>query len=108
MNKLIGVTIGDIKGIGIHILINEWKKNKIKNFILITNYSIFLNYMFSSSAFVDFKVSYNKKEDGAYVYENPNDSRYVSDNYLRSESSFLQGGQDKNHNSKSIDDPWFE
>ena len=49
-------------------------------------------------------VSYNKKEDGAYVYENPNDSRYVSDNYLRSESSFLQGGQDKNHNSKSIDD----
>ena len=41
MNKLIGVTIGDIKGIGIHILINEWKKNNIKNFILITNYSIF-------------------------------------------------------------------
>ena len=78
--------------------------SRSKNFSDNNFYSIFLNYMFSSSAFVDFKASYNKKEDGAYVYENPNDSRYVSDNYLRSESSFLQGGQDKNHNSKSIDD----
>ena len=36
--KLIAVTIGDIDGIGIELLINLWKLKKIKNFILITNY----------------------------------------------------------------------
>ena len=35
--KLIAVTIGDIDGIGIHLLLKEFKRNKIKNFILITN-----------------------------------------------------------------------
>tara|TARA_B100000963_G_scaffold334536_1_gene327835 strand:+ start:158 stop:1129 length:972 start_codon:yes stop_codon:yes gene_type:complete len=37
MNKYIAITIGDIKGIGIHILLRAWKQKKIKNFILITN-----------------------------------------------------------------------
>jgi len=40
MNRLIAVTIGDIDGIGIHLLLNEWKKRKIKNFIIISNYKI--------------------------------------------------------------------
>ena len=40
MNKLIAITIGDIKGIGIDILIKTWKEKKIKNFILITNINI--------------------------------------------------------------------
>jgi len=40
MNKLIAVTIGDINGIGIDILIKTWKEKKIKNFILITNINI--------------------------------------------------------------------
>ena len=40
MNKLIAITIGDINGIGLDILINTWKKKKIKNFILITNINI--------------------------------------------------------------------
>ncbi len=40
MNKLIAITIGDINGIGIDILINTWKEKKIKNFILITNINI--------------------------------------------------------------------
>ena len=34
-NKLICVTIGDIEGIGIHILLKEFKKGNIKNFILV-------------------------------------------------------------------------
>ena len=34
MNNYIAITIGDIKGIGISILINSWKNKKIKNFIL--------------------------------------------------------------------------
>jgi 4-phospho-D-threonate 3-dehydrogenase / 4-phospho-D-erythronate 3-dehydrogenase len=39
--KLICVTIGDIKGIGIHLLLKEFKKENIKNFILLTNINIF-------------------------------------------------------------------
>ena len=37
MNHYIAVTIGDINGIGIHILIKSWKQKKIKNFILFCN-----------------------------------------------------------------------
>ena len=43
MNRLIAITIGDINGIGIDILIKTWQDNKIKNFILITNIDILLN-----------------------------------------------------------------
>ena len=45
MKKLLkAVTIGDIKGIGIEILIKLWKtkRKKIGNFILITNYKLLL------------------------------------------------------------------
>ena len=66
--------------------------------------SLFINYMFSRSAFFDLKFSNNKKSDYSYVYENPSDSRYVSDFFSRSESSFLQGGHDKNHDSKILED----
>ena len=38
MSKLIGVTIGDIQGIGIEILIKEWKRKRVKNFVLITGH----------------------------------------------------------------------
>ncbi len=40
MSKLIGITIGDINGIGIKILIDTWKENKIKDFILFTDYIV--------------------------------------------------------------------
>ena len=40
MSNLIAVTIGDIKGIGINLLLKEWGDNKIKNFIIISNYKI--------------------------------------------------------------------
>ena len=43
--KLICVTIGDIEGIGIHLLLKEFKKKKIKDFILITNVNIFIKYI---------------------------------------------------------------
>ena len=43
--KLICVTIGDIEGIGIHLLLKEFKKGKIKNFVLLTNEKIFSNYI---------------------------------------------------------------
>ena len=37
MTNLTAITIGDINGIGIEILIKLWKKNKIKKIILFTN-----------------------------------------------------------------------
>ena len=40
-NKLIAVTVGDIEGIGISLLIKEWLRKKVNNFILITNIEIF-------------------------------------------------------------------
>ena len=43
--KLICVTIGDIKGIGIHLLLKEFKKEKINNFVLLTNIKIFNKYI---------------------------------------------------------------
>ena len=45
MSKLIAVSIGDIKGIGIEILIKEWKSRRIRNFVLITNYKLFKKYI---------------------------------------------------------------
>ena len=44
MNKYIAVTIGDINGIGMEILIKSWKKKQIKNFIIFTNKKIKKNY----------------------------------------------------------------
>ena len=43
--KLICVTIGDIEGIGVHLLLKEFKKKKLKDFILIKNINIFIDYI---------------------------------------------------------------
>ncbi len=43
--KLICITIGDIEGIGIHLLLKEFKNKNIKDFILITNINIFIKYI---------------------------------------------------------------
>jgi 4-hydroxy-L-threonine phosphate dehydrogenase PdxA len=43
--KLICITIGDIEGIGIHLLLKEFKKGNINNFVLITNIKIFNDYI---------------------------------------------------------------
>ena len=45
MNNFVAVTIGDINGIGIEILIDSMIKKKIKNFVLFTNYKIIKNYI---------------------------------------------------------------
>ncbi len=52
MSKIIAVTIGDIKGIGIEILINEWKRQKLRNFVLITNYKLFKKYLSSKKIYI--------------------------------------------------------
>ena len=45
MKNIILITIGDIEGIGIELLIKIWKKKKNNKFILITNSKIFKNYL---------------------------------------------------------------
>ena len=49
MNNLTAVSIGDINGIGIQILIKAWKNKKLKNFILITNYELFNKYILKNN-----------------------------------------------------------
>ena len=68
MNNLIAVSIGDINGIGIQILIKAWKKKQLKNFILITNYDLFNKYIIKknislkifNSSITSKKVSFKK------------------------------------------------
>ena len=45
MNDIIAITIGDIKGIGLRILLDCWKEKKIKNFILFTDIKILNKYI---------------------------------------------------------------
>ena len=66
MNKnLIAISIGDIDGIGIEILINLWKKNIVNKFVLFTNKKIFKNYLIKNKIKLDINVvnlNYNKIE----------------------------------------------
>ena len=56
-NKIKAVTIGDINGIGIKLLINLWKfrRNKIGKFILISNYNLFKKYIKKNNIKLPFK-----------------------------------------------------
>ena len=66
--------------------------------------SLFINYMLGTSAFIDIKYSINKQNNFLYVYENPLDSLYLPDKYFDGMSGFIQGGQQKEHNTKKFKD----
>ena len=72
-NKPICITIGDIDGIGIELLIRLWKLNKVKNFILFTNKKIFINYLKKNKIKIDFNlysIDLNKLEKNKfYIYD---------------------------------------
>ena len=92
MNNLIAISIGDIKGIGIEILINTWRQNKIKNFILftdikeITNYlkikkiNIRLNIVNKNNKF----INYDKTKFNIFTYKSKSseDNTYKSLNHV--------------------------
>jgi outer membrane receptor protein involved in Fe transport len=59
-----------------------------------------MNHMITSSAFYECKLAYSDYQIGNYLYENPLDSRYVHDEYSRS-NGFFTGGQDKNHTQRT-------
>ena len=63
MNKLVAITIGDINGIGIDILIKTWQDKKIKNFILITNIDILIKVLKKRKIKIIFnQVNYKKNQ----------------------------------------------
>ena len=75
--KLICVTIGDIEGIGIHLLLKEFKKKKINNFILITNINIFIKYIKIPIKKINIinqinSKNYNKKKLNIYSFKTKN------------------------------------
>ena len=77
MNKLIAITIGDIKGVGINLLIKLYNKKKINNFILFTNIEIFkknIKFPFSKINLInDSNINnYNKKKLNIYSFETKN------------------------------------
>ena len=102
MNKLIAITIGDINGIGIEILIKTWKEKKIKNFILITNIDI-LNKILKKKDYklllnlVNYKKNkfiYQKNKFNIFSYK----SKSLEDNTYKS----LKYGYDLCANKKCI------
>ena len=68
ISNLTAVSIGDIKGIGIEILIKSWKRKELKNFVLITNYKLFNKYILQKkillkifkSQLIGNKITYQK------------------------------------------------
>ena len=67
-------------------------------------YALQSNYMVNQSMFFDIKYSRMNYFYGYYVYENPKDSRYVSDVYLQSVPGFFTGGQEKSHSKRTTID----
>ena len=64
--KIIAVTIGDINGIGIEILIKLWNSKKINNFILVTNNKLFNKYLIKKKIKLPIKTFY-KYEKGDFL-----------------------------------------
>jgi len=72
--KLICVAIGDIEGIGIQLLLKEFKKEKINNFILLTNIQIFNKFIKFPKKRINLLDdisfnNYNNKKLNIYSYE---------------------------------------
>ena len=61
--KIIAVTIGDINGIGIEILIKLWKSKRIHNFILVTNNKLFKKYLIKKKIKLPIKIFNKYKKD---------------------------------------------
>ncbi len=66
MNNLIAITIGDINGIGIEILINSLKNKKINDFVIFSNYNIFKKYI--SKKNIDIKINIVNKTKSQLHY----------------------------------------
>src|SRR4030067_925462 len=69
-------------------------------------YAVTLNHMLIPSLFYEAKLSYIDNYSGNYLYENPTDGRYISDNTsTNAGSGFYTGGQEKNYSKTKLKDP---
>ena len=78
MNKLVAITIGDINGIGIDILIKTWRERKIKNFVLITNINILNNILKKRKIKLSINLVNQKKNKFIYIKDKFNIFSYDS------------------------------
>lgn len=63
------------------------------------------NHMISNKMFHNFRASYNSSENETYLYKDPYDSRYVSDNYGSDKrTGFYTGGQEKGYKGVTLKD----
>lgn len=91
MNKqIIAVTIGDINGIGIEILIKLWKTKKINNFILITNNNLFTKYLIKK------KIKLSIKTINKY---DKNDFKKINNKYFTIFDIKAKNNNDNTYNS---------
>ena len=95
MNKrIIAVTIGDIDGIGIEILIKLWKSKKINNFILVTNNKLFNKYLIKKKIKLPIKT-FNKYEKSDFIKINTKNFSIfdinAENNYDNTYNSLLEG-----------------
>ena len=67
MRNIVAITVGDINGIGIEILINSWKNKKIKNFILFTDISKLERFIKKKN--LNLKINIVKKENNKIRFD---------------------------------------
>ena len=63
MHSIVAITIGDINGIGIKILIDLWNKNKLGKFILFTDIKVFKRYLNKNKLKLNINLVNNKKNN---------------------------------------------
>ncbi len=78
MNNLIAVTIGDINGIGIDLLIKLWKKKDNNKFVLFTNINILKKYLRKKKLKIKLNHINKKNSKLNFVKENLNVFSYDS------------------------------
>ena len=77
MPNIIAITIGDINGVGIDIVIKSWKNKKLNNFILFINYKKIRKYLslrkinlkLNIVRIEDKKINYDKGKINIYDYK---------------------------------------
>ena len=102
MNKLIAITIGDINGIGLDILIKSWQDKKIKNFVLITNNDILTNVLKKRKIKLVFNQVNYKKNQFIYLKEKFNIFSYKANSLEENTYKSLKYGYSLCANKKCI------
>ncbi len=80
MPKLIAVTIGDINGIGIRILIDLLKNNKLKNIVLFSNILVIKNFLIKNNLKIKINLINTKNKNLNYNNKSLNIFSYNCNN----------------------------